>query len=250
MNTFTLKNGLMAGFLVAGLALLSGCGSSGAQSTDFASREATSSVTDADRKALAVCNSTAGTNLSVKQMAYTEGNNYRMDLVWVKLTALPTDFSSGTSYISMWKWLANANGSVYLDSAAVPVALYDTQTKKFITNWGTSIKWTDISAMALSMGYSSPTSFFGRVIVLANLKDSGGEFDVLKVTVYNTSTNKAINEVNSLLPLFAANPNAYATESTGVTRAAVLQKLHPFYTYKSTGYTSSQYQGMAQNYCF
>lgn len=251
MTTFTLNKFLMATVLVAGAALMTGCGSSGAQSsTDFASRGVISDVSDSDKKALAVCNQTIGTNLSARQMAYTEGSNYRMDLVWVKLTALPTDFSSGASYISMWKWLANSNGSTYLDSSAVPVALYDTQTKKFITNWGTSIKWTDISSMALSMGYSSPTSFFGRVIILANLKDSNGEYDALKISVYNSSTNKAVNEINGLLPLFSANPNAYAVESSGAARATVLQKLHPFFTYKSAGYTTAQFQSMAQNYCF
>ncbi|WP_246845650.1 hypothetical protein [Bdellovibrio sp. ZAP7] len=246
----TLKKYMMVTMLVAGAALMTACGSSGAQSTDLASRGVISSVSESDSKALAVCNSTSGTNLAVRQMAYTEGNSYRMDLVWLKLTALPTDFSSGTSYIAFWKWLANSNGSTYLDSSAVPVALYDSQTKKFLTNWGTSIKWTDISSMALSMGYSSPTSFFGRVIILANLKDTNGEFDALKVSVYNSSTNKSVNEINGLLPLFSANPNAYAVESSGAARAGVLQQLHPFYSYRSTGYTTSQFQSMAQNYCF
>ncbi|UYL09555.1 hypothetical protein B9G69_003085 [Bdellovibrio sp. SKB1291214] len=251
MTTFTLKNALMATMLIAGAALMTGCGSSGAQSSsDFASRGVISSVSESDKKALAVCNQTTGSDLAARQMAYTEGSSYRMDLVWVKLTTLPSDFASGTSYISMWKWLANSNGSTYLDSTAVPVALYDTQTKKFITNWGTSIKWTEISSMALAMGYSSPTSFFGRVTILANLKDTNGEYDALKISVYSTSTNKAINEINGLLPLFSANPNAYAVESSGAARATVLQKLHPFYTYKSAGYTTAQFQSMAQNYCF
>ncbi|WP_413584765.1 hypothetical protein [Bdellovibrio sp. HCB274] len=250
MTTSNLKNGLMAVLLIAGAAALTGCGSSGAQSTDFASREVITSTTDADRKALAVCNSTTTAGLAARQMAYSEGNSYRMDLVWVKLTTLPTGFSSGASYISMWKWLANSNGSTYLDSSAVPVALYDTQTKKFITSWGTSIRWSAISSMALSMGYADPASFFGRVIILADLKDKNGEYDVLKVTAYSTSSNKAITEINGLLPMFTVNPTAYATESSGAARASVLQKLHPFYSYKNSGYTTSQFQSMAQNYCF
>ncbi|WP_413575160.1 hypothetical protein ACLVWU_12820 [Bdellovibrio sp. HCB290] len=250
MTTSNLKNTLMVVLLIAGAAALTGCGPSGAQSTDFASREVITSTTDADNRALAVCNSTSTAGLAARQMAYSEGNNYRMDLVWVKLTTLPAGFSSGASYISMWKWLANSNGATYLDSTSVPLALYDTQTKKFITSWGTSINWKSISSLALSMGYAEPAYFFGRVIILANLKDTNGEYDVLKVTAYNTSTNKAITEINGLLPMFPANPAAYATESSGVARASVLQKLHPFYSYKNSGYTTSQYQDMAKNYCF
>ncbi|MEK2688107.1 hypothetical protein [Bdellovibrio sp. GT3] len=250
MKMSNLKNGLMTVLLIAGAAALTGCGSSGAQSTDFASREVITSTTDADKKALAVCNSTSTAGLAARQMAYTEGSSYRMDLVWVKLTTLPTGFAAGSSYISMWKWYANSNGTTYLNSSAVPLALYDTQAKKFITSWGTSINWTSISALALSMGYGEPASFFGRVIILANLQDYNGDYDVLKITAYSSSTNKAITEINGLLPMFTANPNAYATESSGAARASVLQKLHPFYSYKSSGYTTTQYQDMAKNYCF
>ncbi|MBO9668820.1 MAG: hypothetical protein J7501_18625 [Bdellovibrio sp.] len=240
---------IMTTLLVMVLAsMMTACGSSQAESTDLASRESSSS-TDSSR-AVAVCNYGSVSGLAAKQKGFVDSSNtYRFEYVWVKLTTLPSGFSSGSNYISMFKWFATSS-STYLDSTRLNFALWDTQTSKYITGWKTTLNWSDISATALSMGYSDPTSFFNRVTLLVNLNDASGQYDALKIASYDSTTNKVLTQLDSLLPLFPANPTAYATETDGTARAAALQAIHPFASYKSAGYSTSQFQAMAQNFCF
>lgn len=237
--------------LMAVATLMTACGSSNtATSTDLASRSSATTTTDASNKALAVCNYASASGLAAKQKAYQDSSGYRFDYVWVRLTTLPSGFASDSNYIAMWKWMANASGSTYIDQTALSFALVDSTTNKYITNWKTTLKWSDVSATASSMGYADPASFFARVNILVKLNDATGQYDALKITSYNSSTNQAATQLDSLLPLFSANPAAYATESDGSTRASVLQALHPFASYKSQGYSTSQFQAMSNSYCF
>lgn len=104
--------------------------------------------------------------------------------------------------------------------------------------------------MATSMGATDPQSFFNKVTILVDLKDTNGDYDVLKITNYDIKTNVSLSATDSLIPLFHANPADYAVESSGVARAQVLQGLHPFKSYANQGLTADQFASMANNFCF
>ncbi|WP_374029040.1 hypothetical protein [Bdellovibrio bacteriovorus] len=231
------------------VAFLTACGSSNQMaSTDLSSR--VPSTSGSTSKPLAYCNQANG-EVSAKLKVYTESSNsVRMDLVYVRLTALPTSFKNDNSYITMWKWLANSSGSTYLDNTALRFFLIDVSTGKALTDWKTTLRWSDVVTTASALGITDVQTFFNRVNILVDLKDANGEYDVLKIANYDVSTNKAITQTDALLPMFYANPADYAVESNGFARAQALQGLHPFASYTNQGFSSAQFQSMANNFCF
>nr|BFD62381.1 hypothetical protein BdHM001_10620 [Bdellovibrio sp. HM001]BFD67715.1 hypothetical protein HAGR004_27370 [Bdellovibrio sp. HAGR004] len=233
------------------LSLLTACGSSNqvAGSTDSSSRTPVQDIGSANSKALAYCNQGSANGITGKLKVFVDSYKYvRMEYVYLRLTALPESFKTGGSYISMWKWLANPSGYTNLDSSALNFALMNPSTGQYLTGWKTTLKWSEVVNVASSMGYTDPQNFFNNVNILVDLKDQNGDYDVLKVANYDASTNKAINTMDALLPLFAANPADYANDN-GASRAGVLQALHPFKS--SAGqFSTSQYQSMANNFCF
>ncbi|MNT27102.1 hypothetical protein D3C72_1627180 [compost metagenome] len=202
--------------------------------------------------ALAYCNQASTANFVMKLQAYVDGttNQVNMNYAVVKLTAVPAAFSSGTSHIALWKWLANTSNQVTFDQTALLMYAYDSQTGTSITGWKNTLRWSDLSAKYTEWGSTSVAAFLARVNIIVNLKDPNGEYDVLELAHYTTSTGALIGQVDALLPIFAANPNDYATDSSGGNRAARLKALHPFASQASQNLTSAQYQTMSQNYCF
>lgn len=239
---------LMTLVTLGAVALLTGCGSSNtAGNSDQSSRLPTD--TSSATKALAYCNQGTGTEVSMKLQAFKDASgNYRNDYMYAKITAVPSSFAGGTSYISMWKWLANTTGNAQLDNTPLNFAIMS-KTGQGLTAWMTVMRWSDIMGVASSLGYSDPQTLFANTLVLIDLKDPNGEYDVLKVTNYNSSTNAAISSLDVLLPIFYANPADYALEPNGQGRAQVLQRLHPFKANLGQGYSASQFQSMANNFC-
>ncbi len=209
------------------MAILTGCspGGSDAGTNDQASR-----LPDdvGSTKPLAYCNSATGTDVSAKLKVFTDASNtVRMDYIYARITALPSGFAGGTSYIKMWKWLANSSGAAYLDNTALNFAIFN-KNNQGLTPWMTTMKWSDVSAVAAGMGYSDPQTFFNNVNVLVQLNDTQGEYDALKITNYNASTNAVISSLDMLMPIFYASPTDYAVEPTGAGRATKFTTLAPF----------------------
>ncbi|KHD89314.1 MAG: hypothetical protein OM95_04080 [Bdellovibrio sp. ArHS] len=231
-------------------ALLTACGSSNtAGSSDFSSR--VTDTTTSTTKSVAYCNQRSANDITAKVKAYTDSSNYvRMDYVYARLTSLPATFKSDSSYISMWKWLANSNGNTQLDNTPLQFIIVHPTTGQALTGWMTTMRWSDVATVASALGVTDPQTFFSAVNILVNLKDTQGEYDVLKVTNYDSSSNKALNALDLLLPAFYANPADYAYETNGSARAGVLKTLHPFANYLNQGYSTSQFVSMANNYCF
>jgi hypothetical protein len=249
-----MKTNLKNTILVVTAALaLSACAPRGSDSgtSDLTSRLPDTN-TSSSTKPLAYCNQATASDITAKLRAYVDPstNTVRMDYMLVRLTALPANFKSDTAYISMFRWLANTSGAASLDSTALSFYIMNPNTGLAITSWKTTLRWSDVSTAASSLGYSDPTSFFAAMKIVVNIKDTNGDYDVLRIVNYELSTNKASGQVDALMPLFYANPADYATESTGAGRAAVLTSLHPFKSSISSGYTSSQFQSMANSYCF
>lgn len=239
--------------LVTAAVFLSACGSNKNQagSTDFSSRTPISTTNTSTTKPLAYCNRGTGTEVNMKMKVYTDSSNTaRMDFVYVRLTSLPANFKDDKTYLSMWKWLSNSAGYTYLDSTTLQFILLDSTNGQALTGWKYYLQWSDIAATASGMGITDVQSFFNRVNILVDLKDPNGEYDALKITNYDRSTNKAISQTDALLPLFYVNPADYATEANGNARSQVLQRLHPFANNTDQGYTTEQFQSMANDFCF
>lgn len=234
-------------------ALLSACAPRGSDSSsmDQSSRLPEPNGTSST-KALAYCNQAAGTDITAKLRAYVDPSSgiVRMDYMVLRLTALPASFSSGSSYISMWKWLSNASGNTYLDSTPLNFMILNPKTGLALTNWKTTVRWADVSTAASSLGYSDAQSFFNAMKIVVDLKDTQGEYDVLRISSYDVSTNQSLSQVDALMPLFYANPADYAFEPNGSARSSALQALHPFKSQASSGYTSAQFATMSNGYCF
>jgi hypothetical protein len=230
--------------------LLTACGAS----KQVGALESSSRIIDTTTtgaKPLAYCNQATGTEINAKLKAYTDSSNtVRMDYVYVRMTSLPANFKSDSTYISMWKWLSNTAGNTYLDSSALKFILVNASNGQALTGWKNTLRWSDVSSIASGMGIEDAQAFFDKVSILVELKDAQGEYDVLKITNYDMTTNKSLSQTDALLPMFYANPADYAKESSGADRAQVLQGLHPFKNYANQGFTSAQFQSMAANLCF
>ncbi|MDG0817782.1 hypothetical protein [Bdellovibrio svalbardensis] len=235
-------------------AMMTACGSNQQASgtNDLSSRSNTTSGTDAANKAVASCNQGSGSGIGVKLKSYTNAAGaLDMSYVWVKMATLPSGFSSNTSSISFFKWLGNPTGSTYLDPAKLNFVIQDPTTGQYLlSTWTTSLKWSDVSTTAQSIGITDAQTFFNRVNILVYLNDAQGAYDVLKVASYTSSSTAVASQMDILLPPYSANPAAYATEADGSARNSALQSLHPFKSMTSQGWTTAQYQSMAQSFCF
>lgn len=231
--------------------LLSACGASKQQAGVIDDSSRVVPNTSSTTKPIAYCNQATGSEISAKLRAYTDASNVaRMDYIYVRMTALPASFSSDSTYISMWKWLSNSGGYTYLDSSALRFILVSASNGQALTDWKTTLRWSDVSSIAAKMSATTPEAFFAQVNILVDLKDVQGDYDVLKITNYDVLTNKSVSQTDALLPLFYANPADYAFEANGGERAQVLQGLHPFKNQLNQGFTSAQFEAMAKNLCF
>ncbi len=224
------------------------CNQGQSSSTDLSSRIVDSNNSS---KALAVCNEGSNSSLALRLRASmnSAGTAYRMDQVFLKLTKIPSAFTDGTEYFNFWRWMASSSNSTYIDPTSLNFYLYDTQTKQAVTGVRNALEWSDVSGTASTWGVDA-AGFFQRVILVIDVRDANGEFDVLKTARYNSSTNAVVESIDTLLPLFYANPADYAYESNGTTRASVLTNLHPFKSMTSQGWSTNQFASAANSFCF
>ena len=235
-------------FLLGIAAVMTACGS---RNSATAIGTSDLSSTSTSQYNVASCNQKTSSGIAASLKTYTSNGSTDFNYVWVRMTTLPNGFAAGTSNITFFKWMANSSGSTYLDSTRLSFVMVDSQTGQYlISNWVTSLSWSDVSTTAQGLGIYDAQTFFNRMNILVYLNDPSAQYDVLKIASYSTSSTSVQSQMDILLPPFSANPNAYATESDGSTRASVLQALHPFASYKSSGYSDSQFVSMAQSYCF
>jgi hypothetical protein len=217
-------------------------------SYDLASRDIDSSGSNSY---LAYCNQGSAANYTVKLQAYVASstNQINYNYAVMRLSSVPSTFTGGTSHFALWKWYADSSNAVTFNQTALQFYVYDTSTGDAITGWINTLKWSDISAKYASSGLTV-ANFLARLNIIVYLDDPNAQYDVLELASYTTSTGALIGQLDMLLPVFAANPNDYATEANGSARAARLKALHPFASQASAGLTSAQFQTMSQNYCF
>lgn len=230
------------------LLLLAACGKS---KTDGSYDQASQSVTDVNSsagKAMAYCNSAASTQLSVRNGVYQESNTVRLDFLKARITQIPEAFSSNTSYLQIYRWKANSNGQTYLDPQALQFRLITAGEGQNLNNYNTVLQYSHIAHLLRQLNVSTVKDFFNSVTLVIDLKDPYAEFDAMKVVLYNSS-NQVVDQVDMLIPMFAANPEAYAKDGSA-TRAQALQHLHPFKGMLGQTWNEAHYQTLSNAHCF
>ncbi|MGZ3779751.1 MAG: hypothetical protein ACXVCY_03885 [Pseudobdellovibrionaceae bacterium] len=211
-----------------------------------------SAVVASATKPLAYCNRSAGTDINFKLRSYTDSSNVqRLDFAYLRMISLPQNFKSDQTYITMWRWQSTSSGTSTLDTTPLQFMLLDsTKGNAALTGWVTTLRWNDIVTTASGLGITDVQTFFDRVNILVDIKDPNGQYQAIKVTNYDLSSNKAVNQTDALLPMFYVNPADYALDPQGNPRSQVLQSLHPFANNLNQGYTTTQFQTMANSFCF
>lgn len=249
----TNANLLKTFLLISVAAMMTACGPNqhaGSGTSDLSSLS--SANTTSSDKSVALCNQGSSSGISAKLKAFA-GSTGALDMnyVWVRMTTLPAGFAANTSSLVFFKWLGNSSGSTYLDPSQLSFILQDSVSGQYLmSTWATSLRWSDVATTAQSLGINDAQTFFNRVNILVYLNDPQGNYNVLKVSSYATGSTTVASQLDVLLPPFSANPAAYATAADGTTRNSALQNLHPFKAMVSQGWTTTQFQAMAQSYCF
>lgn len=241
----TTQNKLYAVLLLTLAAMMTACSSkSDSGGTDSSSLSTSAKIT------YAACNQATSTsgNMKLNIEALYQDSVIRSDLMRAQFTGITSNFANGTNYIQMWRWQANSAGQAYVDSTPVQFSLELISTGQVLASNLTSMKWSDISSIASSVGASTPAQFFALVRMTVDTRDTLGAYQVLKVTYYDTTTNAAVDQLDVLLPLFAVNPTDYAIQPDGSARPTILRNLHPFKS--MTGTLTSQMVAIINSYCF
>lgn len=240
-----LKKTILISIAALGLVACRGGGTAG--STDLSSRATGSDMTDTT-KAWVQCNTgnSRGGTFGVRLAAVVENGNLRNDLMYVRIGSVPSGFAASSSYFQLFRWQANTAGSTYLDPTPLNFEIW--YNNSLVLAARSSLRWSDVQAVATQLGQSDPGSFLRGAILKVDLRDPTAQFDVLMTVLYSSS-NTELDRSNALLPVFAANPEVYATDTDGLPRNQILMDLHPFKSSVGQGWTTADYQSRANTFC-
>lgn len=215
------------------LTLLTSCGTSKSNPTNNTSP----SPTVNGIKPLANCQKTVTADASINMAAVVDQAG-TPDLNWTKLkfNYLSTAATASGNQIRFFKWRMMSNGTSYLEPTALYAMFYDLSTGQPVSS---------------SMNVIPTGSIIPQRGLYIQLNDSTGQYQVLKIVVYDKDNN-LVGQMNALIPQFLANPADYAYNTDGTARAQILQSLHPLSADKinTAGWTSEQYLAQIQTMCF
>lgn len=211
------------------LALLSACGN-----TKSNSPSTTSALIVGVKTQLAECNKASDSNLSFNTAAAKDqSGQINPEYVKVKFNFINANITKSGNVLKFFKWRVTGGQSV-LDQTPLNVATYD-----FSTGQTNSSAVTSIPA----------DQFNGQYGVYVQLNDPSQVFQVLKVVAYD-STGAVIGNLNTLIPVYAANPTEYALNPDGTARSVGLQQLHSLYGTTKTFASALEYKQYFDQYCF
>ncbi len=240
--------------LVATTALLSSCGSNKEANSDydFSSRVGHSNDPlaniDPKTRPLAYCNLASNSLIEVATSVFKSGDTIRQDFINLKLTKIPAYFSQGQNYIQFWKWQANPQGVTDIAPTPLRFQLVEIASGKPITNTKTTLYWNDLQGALQAVGATTPADLFRKAKLVIDLEDPYAEYDVIRTVYYNMDNTK-LSELDSLLPIFDADPTRYAVQPDGANRAPVLQALHPLKSSVGLGWNALFFQTKANEFC-
>jgi len=212
--------------IISSLLLLSACGSSTSGPSET-SLQSGSTGNPNPVKPIAYCNEAMGPNLSYRLLAQSFNGVSDPNWVQMRILGVPAGFDNSTTFLQFWKGQATNDTTVTFHPTPVVFSLFDTQTQTYIRSNITALRWSEVQTLIAG---ASPSTFFSRVVLVLNLQDPTGQFQVLSATSYLTASNQAQERLEALLPTFFANPQDYAFKSTGGMRESVLRNLHPLRT--------------------
>ncbi|MFN8790350.1 MAG: hypothetical protein ACK5Y2_02730 [Bdellovibrionales bacterium] len=205
---------------------LSACGSSTSGPSETV-LQSSSNGNPNPTKPIAYCNEAMTPNLSYRILAQSLNGVPDPSWVQMRILGLPAGFENSTTFLQFWKGQATTDTTVTFHPTPVVFSLFDTQSQTYIRNNISALRWSEVQTLIAG---ASPAAFFSRVILVMNLQDTTGQFQVLNATSYLTASNQAQERLDALLPTFFANPQDYAFKSTGAPRESVLRNLHPLRT--------------------
>lgn len=242
-------NFLKITMLVGTSALLAACGSKQGSEADFSSRSPVKEVVSTNTKvAWAYCNKASGKEFGAQNKAWIENNQVtRFDFIKAKLT-LPETFLTNGNYVQVYRWKANSAGQTYMDTTPLQFRLVS-NSGSTLTDYMNALSWSKVTQPASALNLKTAKDFFNQVQLVVDVRDPYAEFDAIKVVVYN-SANQPVDQLDMLIPVFSADPAAYAKESDGSTRATVLKNIHPLKSMLGQSWTPEHYQTLVEGFCF
>ncbi len=203
----------------------------------------------------AYCNQKVGTNATINLMSFVgPSGSTVMRYMRAKIPSLTYGVDDSTVSIKFFRWGASGTGT----TSQVPVNFQFTDNSKLLLvggNNGTisgqsfSILSTAIVKDFLSKNGLTVTSLsdvVNHANFLIDLVDSSSAVKALKMAIYVNGT--VAEEIDLLLPSFAADPVVYASDS--INHPPVLANLHPFASRSGQGMSAETLASEAIGFCF
>lgn len=234
-------------------AMLSACGAAkNSANYDQSSRLNVDDIANAGDslvRPLAYCNQAMNSSLSVATSTYADGETVSLTRINLKLLKIPSSFSQGETYLEFHKYMISGTGSKMWGNNRLTLSLYSIADGKALATGKGNLYWPDLQSAAAKLGVSTPEQLFKRTRMVVELDDYNGDYDVISAIYYDSSDDSVISQLDSLIPVFDADPTKYAKEKDGTTRSSILQALHPFKNYVNQGWTSQNFQTKALEFC-
>ena len=216
--------------------------------SDSASRDPGTTQSTSTRP-LAYCSHAGGSKVNLNIETYRDSSGtIRDDIVQGKLVAMTESFRNGTDYIRFFRWNTDSTGAMVLDSTPISLKVIAEVTGQVVSTSQDFLRWDMVSTFATNNNIAgSASDFFTRVRLIMDIRDPDAQYNALRMVYYDGS-NTIQSTTDILIPVFAANPNDYATLSSGEARSTILRNIHPFAG--NLGQTASYYQTQANAFCF
>lgn len=240
MKRHFLKVGLLGSLAVL---FLSGCGASKSQTAASGSSEQSSTSTSA----LAKCSidTSNKSNLGVRMKVYEDGTSgVRNDLIRVKFTKFPTEFTNASDGLQLWtRTVDNAGNFGPWHKVSFLVERYTTAGLQRAPYTYSDLSWAQMQQLGSYFGVaaSSASEFLNSVVLIAQLPDVNMS-KAMTAVAYMTGSSA---EVTALIPQFAANPRVYAKD-----HPQALLDIHPLAYLWNNNYSDAQYAYEANQFCF
>ncbi|CAN5497940.1 hypothetical protein BH10BDE1_BH10BDE1_23940 [soil metagenome] len=189
------------------------------------------------------------TRLAGRVTTYYNNGVLQEDRVRVRITSIADAFATNSNYyIQAFRWKIGASGATELDATPVQFNFEKgAGAAAAMTADVSSVSLTSIAAYrtANSIAGTTPIDFFANTTMV--VKGVDYNWQALKIVIYDGSTSPAtvVGQSDFLLPVFQANPNAYAAS-----HSAILAALHPFYSQRATVLSEADWATRSTSYCF
>lgn len=234
-------------------AMMSACGATKdtADNYDSSSRLSQTDLVDTDplNRPLAFCNQASNSEISVATSTYQDGETISLTRINLKLLKIPTNFTNNVTYIEFHKYMTSSIGSKIWGSSRLTFSIFSIADGSALVTGKEYLYWTELKSAAQKLSVSTAEQFFKKVRIVIELDDAVGDYDVISTFVYDHGDDSSESQLDSLIPVFDADPIKYAIERDGSVRHSSLQALHPFKSYVGQGWTSQTYQTKSQEFC-